>query len=214
MFRDRLDGAEALARAIEDRFAALDESQRRRPIVLGLPRGGVPIAAEVAEVLGWPWDVLIVRKIGAPDQPELALGAVGEGGVTVRHEAMVGLFDESAVARITEREHERVIERTALFRRGRDMADVRARSVVIVDDGLATGATMAAAVTVARHLGAARVIAAAPVGSSHAVNWLRRIADEVICVQVPSLFMSVGQQYQNFDQVTDDEVIDLLAART
>lgn len=155
MFGDRTAGADALAGVLQERYAPDDDASMRSPspIVLGLPRGGVPVAVQIAKRMKWPWDVLIVGKIGAPGQPEFAVGAVGEGGVEIRNETAIGMFDESAFVRIAAQEHQRVAERAEMLRRHGGMVDIRDRPVVIVDDGLATGATMAAAIAVARQRG-------------------------------------------------------------
>jgi putative phosphoribosyl transferase len=213
VFRDRRDAAEALAVVVQEWRTTQAGVQKEPPIVLGLPRGGVPVAAQVAQLMGVAWDVLIVRKVSAPDQPEYAIGAVGEGEVEVRHQDTITSLDEAVFRRSAMREHRNVAERVRMFRQGRPMVDIRNRVVVIVDDGIATGSTMAAAVAVAREHGAQRVVVAAPVGSIQAVNWLRRIADEVLCVTVPPQFLSVGQFYRDFTQVGDDEVITLLDSR-
>ena len=209
-YRDRREAADALARPLREVYACRGRDAQELPIVLGLPRGGVPLAAQIAARLDWPWDVLIVRKVGAPDQPELAVGAVGEGGVEIRNDTTRDMFDESAIRRTMERERQRVADRVEMFRHGRAMVDIAGRDAVIVDDGLATGTTMAAAIAVARAHGARRVIAAVPVGSVQAVHWIGRLADEVICPVVPTSFIAVGQHYEDFDQVSDAEVIDLL----
>jgi len=209
-YHDRREAADALATRIQEVYGSVDPDAQDLPIVLGLPRGGVPVAARIAALLDWPWDVLIVRKVGAPDQPELAVGAVGEDGVEVRNDTTRGIFDEAAVQRATARERQRVGDRVEMFRQGRAMVDIAGRDAVIVDDGLATGTTMAAAIAVARAHGARRVVAAVPVGSVQAVQWMERLADEVICPVIPTSFISVGQHYEDFDQVSDAEVIDLL----
>lgn len=210
MFRDRHEAAEALADVVREWFATHEDPHNAAPIVLGLPRGGVPIAAQVARALGWPWDVLIVRKVGAPDQPEYAIGAVGEDGIEVHHHDTTSSLDEAVFRRLALREHHNVAERVKMFRQGRPMIEIRDRVAVVVDDGIATGSTVAAAVAVAREHGARRIIVAAPVGSTQAVRWLQQVADEVLCVTVPAQFLSVGQFYRDFRQVSDAEVITLL----
>ena len=183
------------------------------PIVVALPRGGVPVAVEVAQALGLGWDILIVRKVGAPGQPELAVGAVGEGGAMVRDAATYGHYDEHRIQEGITAELVEVQERVRRLRGGRPLPDLADRTVIIVDDGLATGSTMAAAVRVARAHGAQRVVAAAPVGSLQAVHWLEALADEVVCPSIPPVFFAVGTHYENFTQVSDDDVVALLESR-
>lgn len=184
------------------------------PVVVGLPRGGVPVAAEVAEALGAELDVVLVRKIGAPDRPELAVGAIGEQGVVVRNAALLrdlGLTWDD-LAETVSRERFEIARRATTLRPGRPRADLRDRTVIIVDDGIATGATVLAAVRVARCLGAATVVLAVPVAPADALPRLADIADEVVCPLAPRQFTSVGQWYTDFRQVTDTRVRDLLAA--
>ena len=190
-------------------------ADRRAPgvVVLGLPRGGVPVAAMVAEALGAPLDVVVVRKLGAPFQPELALGAVGEGGGrTLNTEALRHLqVDDETLRAIEDRERTEV-ERGALrYRGGRPRVALEGRTAIIVDDGLATGATAAVACEMARLEGAREVVLAAPVGPAPTVEALRRVADEVIVLETPPDFFAVGQWYRHFEQTTDEEVTDLLS---
>ena len=207
MFSDREQAGAALARALSD-FA--DEA----PVVLALPRGGLPVARELARELRAPLDVLIVRKLGAPENPEFAFGAVGEGGVVVLDHGTIAGLGLSDVVRdrlITEATVE-VERRMDLYRHGRALTDVAGRAVIIVDDGLATGATAEAAVRVVRALGANSVILAVPTGSRQAVRRMTAICDEVVCLETPDWFGSVGGQYREFPQVTDAEVAELLHA--
>ncbi|HEY7265865.1 MAG TPA: phosphoribosyltransferase family protein [Trebonia sp.] len=200
-FADRADAGRRLARL-------LGHLRGQRVVVLGLPRGGVPVALEVARALGAPLDVIVVRKLGAPPQPELAMGAVGEDGAIVINpevlrQAGVG-GDELAAAR--EREQAEVAARAIRYRAGRARQPLAGRVAVIVDDGIATGATARAACQVARAQGAARVVLAVPVAPP---GWEGRIADaadELVCTRVAADFMSVGQFYANFAQTTDEEV--------
>ena len=182
------------------------------PIVLALPRGGVPVGYEVAHQLGAPLDVLVVRKVGAPDQPEFAIGAVGSGGVTVADDetmALVGVGAEyfEAAAR---RERLEVERREQMFRQGRPPLDLHGHTAIVVDDGLATGSTMVAAVDVARKLGAAQVVVAVPVGARQACERLAARADRVECLARPEPFGAVGYWYQDFTQTEDAEVGQLL----
>lgn len=181
-------------------------------VVLGLPRGGMPVAYEVAQALQAPLDVLVVRKLGVPFQPELAFGAIGEDGVRVLNEGVVreahlGGNDMEAVEREQRLELRRRAER---FRRGRDRISLAGRIAVIVDDGIATGATAKAGCQVARAHGASTVILAVPIGPDDIVARFAGYADEVVCLHTPAFFFAVGQGYRNFTQTSDDEVVALL----
>jgi putative phosphoribosyl transferase len=204
VFDNRVDAGKRLA----TRLKYLSESD---PVVLGLPRGGVPVAAEVAKALNAPLDVIVVRKLGLPFQPEVAMGAIGEGGVRVLDPALIVRAGVSAaeLARVEETERATLESRSARFRRGREHADLTGRTVVIVDDGIATGATARAACEVARRLGAARVVLAVPVGPRDTVQDFTE-ADEVICLSTPSQFFAVGYHYRDFSPTTEEEVIVLL----
>jgi len=202
VFRDRREAGKLLARSLAS-YAG-----RKDVVVLGLPRGGVPVAAEVARALGAPLDVLIVRKLGAPGQEELAIGAIAEGSVRVLNRGLVeslGLSrsDIDELARREERELER---RVRLYRGGRDPLPVSDRTVIVIDDGVATGATMRAGLQALRARGAASVVAAAPVGAVDSVDSLREDADEVVVLETPAWFNAVGQWYENFGQTSDEEV--------
>lgn len=193
--------------------AALQHLAAGRPLILGLPRGGVPVAHEVATALGAPLDVLVVRKIGAPSNPEFAIGAVGEDGSIVADEAVasdLGINSDD-LHQMAQRQSEEIKRRVRAYRNGRPMMDVLNRTTIVVDDGLATGSTAAAAVAVLRHLGAARVIVAVPTGAREAVRRLKSLADEVVCLSTPEWFQSVGQQYRDFAQTSDEEVTSLLS---
>lgn len=209
-FRDRVDAGRQLA----ERLAGLRDDD---VVVLALPRGGVPVAAEVAGELHAPLDVLVVRKVGLPRQPELGVGAVGEGGEVVWNTDLLrelGATPED-LHPVADRETEEVARRVARYRGDAPGIDVRGRTVVVVDDGLATGFTARAGVEVARRRGAARVVVAVPVGSRSAVADLDRIADEVVCLATPSPFRAIGLFYDDFDQVSDDRVVaGLQAARS
>lgn len=183
-----------------------------RPVVLALPRGGVPVADEVAQALGAPLDVLVVRKLGAPGNPELAIGAVTADvthldEATVRQLAIPRSFIDRAVAA----EREEVAHREARFRQGRPAVDVRDRTVILVDDGLATGATATAAIAALRRQHPARIVLAVPIAADDTLAKLRPLVDEVACLERPGMFFAVGQGYADFEQTTDDEVRAILA---
>ena len=201
---DRVDAGRRLAPLVA---AALHPSSSA-PLVLALPRGGVPVGAEIAAALAAPLDVLLVRKLGVPERPELAFGAIASGGARVLNEEIVfaaGL-DDAAIAEVAGTE-ERELRRRELRYRGDRAAPVLARrTVVVVDDGLATGATMRVAVLALRERGAARVVAAAPVGSEEACELLAADADAVVCPLVPHRFKAVGAWYKRFTPVPDEDV--------
>jgi len=183
-------------------------------VVLGLPRGGVPVAAEVAAVLRAPLDVVLVRKLGVPWQPELAMGAVGEGGVVVRNERVLEQVEgaDDAFGDVLRREQAELARRSQLLRGDRPPLGWTDRVAVLVDDGVATGATAVAAAGVVRAGGAGRVVLAVPVAPPAAVARMAAHADEVVVVQQPARFTSVGAWYRDFTQTADDEVVRLLAA--
>jgi len=206
-FFDRREAGRALARALE-------AYRDRQPLVLALPRGGVPVGVEVARALGAPLDVLVVRKLGAPFQRELGLGAIAEGGATWMNQPIwdeLALAEET-IAEVAARERREVERRVRRYRGGRALPDVRGRTVLLVDDGLATGGTAHAAVRALRQLGAGRVVLAVPVGPPSTVEELRAEADEVVCLETPEPFAAIGLWYEEFDQVTDEEVVAMLAA--
>ncbi|HEV3212502.1 MAG TPA: phosphoribosyltransferase family protein [Acidimicrobiales bacterium] len=191
---------------------ATDLLDRGTDVVVGLPRGGVPVAAVVARSLGVPLDVIIVRKLGAPRQPELAMGAVGEDGVTVVNERVVrgAGVRASELQRAIEAAQIEIAARAHRLRAGRDRVPLSGRTAVIVDDGLATGATARAACLVARGHGAARIIVAVPVAPRRALAKLGDVADEVVCLSTPASFHAVGQAYRHFEPTSDEEVLALL----
>jgi len=211
-------GAERLFanRCAAGRFLAAELAKyagREDVLVLGLPRGGVPVAAEVARALGVPMDVLVVRKLGAPGQEELAIGAIGEGGVRVLNAGVVRSLrlSEADIDGIAAREERELERRVAAYRGGHEALEVADKTVIVVDDGVATGATMRAGLQALRAMGAARIVAAAPVGAGDSVAALEGDADEVVVLQVPAWFQAVGQWYEDFSQTTDEEVRGLLA---
>lgn len=210
MFRDRADAGQGLAHQL----AAIPSEQlpRESLVVLGLPRGGVPVAFEIANALRAPLDVIIVRKLGVPSQPELAMGAIGEGDVQIVNDEVVrrARVDPSEFAAIEARERQELARRAARFRGNNERVPMAGRTALVVDDGIATGSTAQAACLVARAQGAARVILAAPVAPPGAVETLRRVADEVIVLRTPERFFAIGQFYDDFTQTSDEEVMRLL----
>lgn len=183
-------------------------------LVLGLARGGVPVAFEVASALRLPLDVLIIRKLGLPGHRELAMGAIASGGVQVLNEEVLRRIPDAAavVAEVAAAEQCELERREREYRGGRPPAEVRAKVVIVVDDGLATGASMRAAVRALRQRQAARLVVAVPVGSPESCQRLSAEADEVICLCTPVEFSAVGEVYDDFSQTTDDEVRNLLDA--
>jgi putative phosphoribosyl transferase len=179
-------------------------------IVLALPRGGVPVAYEVAHALGAPLDVFVVRKLGYPGQEEFAMGAIASGGVQVLNSYAIDGVSELQLGNIVARERAELARREALYRGSKPPADVGGHTVIVVDDGLATGATMRAAVAALRQREPARLVVAVPVGAEDTVQQLRSEADEVICPSTPSPFRAVGLWYQEFLQTSDEEVHRLL----
>jgi putative phosphoribosyl transferase len=185
-------------------------------VVLGLPRGGVPVADEVARVLGGSLDVWVVRKLGAPMQPELGMGAVAEGPAVVLDRSLVGVLDVNAaqLLAVARREMEEVRRRVERFRRGRPLPELRDKVVILVDDGIATGGTMRAAIRAVKKHRPARLVIATPVVSRDIASDLRREADEVICLHEPDNVFAIGLWYEDFRQVPDEEVVRILEAST
>jgi putative phosphoribosyl transferase len=204
-FADRVDAGRRLGR----RLAHL---RGEDAVVLGLPRGGVPVAYEVATALDAPLDVIVVRKLGVPFQPELAMGAIGEGGVRLLNPEVVraGRVGDAEVAAVEQRERAELARRGERFRGNRPRIPLAGRTAIVVDDGIATGSTARAACRVARAQGATRVVLAAPVGPPHTVADLRDDADEVVCLEQPRWLVAIGQAYDNFTQTSDDQVVALL----
>ncbi len=205
LFYDRTDAGRRLAKLLKRRIQG-------PCIVLAIPRGGVVAGYEVAKELGCPLDVVISRKVGAPAQPELAVGAVAEDGAVFVDEEIAGLVGVSRdyVERRAREELREVRRRAEEYRGGREMPDLSGKTVILVDDGLATGLTMMAAVHMARNKGAEKVVVAVPVSPPETVAKLRRHADEVICLETPTNFYAIGQFYERFDQLTDEETNSIL----
>jgi predicted phosphoribosyltransferase len=205
-FLDRFDAGRRLAEPL------IGYAGRSDVVVLGLPRGGVPVAYEVARKLRVPLDVFLVRKLGVPGHQELAMGAIAEGGVEVLNDDLIHDLGipQKVVQQVAVREHIELDRRDSLYRGGRSLPAVRGRIVILIDDGLATGSTMQAAVTALRRLGPSRIVVAVPVGVGETCERLRRFADEVVCLIAPEPFQAVGLWYEEFTQTTDDEAKRLL----
>lgn len=206
VYRDRRDAGRRLGETLAG-------MSLQTPVVLGLPRGGVPVASEVARRLGAPLDVIVVRKLGVPSQPELAMGAIGEGGVRVLDERIMRAahVDGARLDEVERRERAVLEDRVARLRHGRSRVDLSGCTAVIVDDGIATGATARVASLVARELGASRVVVAVPVGPPDLEDRMPE-ADEVVCLQQPWSFRAVGSAYDDFEPTSDDDVVRLLDA--
>lgn len=209
-FRDRREGGRALAQELSH------HAGRGDVVVLGLPRGGIPVAFEVAQALGAPLDVFVVRKLGTPGHEELAMGAIATGGARVLNESVVRSLriDPSQIENITAAEELELRRRERLYRGDREPIAVQDRVAILVDDGLATGASMRAAVQALRHLDPASIVVAVPVASADTCLEFRDLVDETICARTPENFMAVGVWYDDFSQTTDDEVRTLLELAT
>jgi putative phosphoribosyl transferase len=206
-FRNRAEAGQQLARR-------LSHLLEREPVVVGLPRGGVPVAAEIARELKAPLDIVLVRKVGTPHRKELAAGAVGEDGITVENDFVLqGLgLSWADLSDQVARERDEVKRRAVTLRSDRERIALADRTVVVVDDGIATGSTVVAAMRVVRSLGAREVVLAVPVAPADAIEHLHGLADEVLCLHTPVRFSAVGQWFEDFRQVSDKEVRALLDA--
>jgi predicted phosphoribosyltransferase len=206
MFRDRIDAGETLAERLRE-FAG-----RPDVVVLALPRGGVPVGYEVARELGVPLDVFVVRKLGTPGQVELAMGAIASGGVRVLNRDVIeGLgIPDWTVEEVTQQEQAELERRERQYRGDRPPLDAQGKTVILVDDGLATGSTMRAAAKALRKAGAARIVVAVPVASRATCDQLREEGNEVVCATTPEPFYAVGQWYKDFAQTSDEEVREIL----
>lgn len=206
IYRDRREAGRALA-SLLDPYAG-----KRDVLVLGLPRGGVPVAFEVAQALGVPLDVLVVRKLGVPGHEELAMGAIASGGIRVLNRSVIDALQlrESVIQRVAAEEHRELVRREHLYRGARPFPDVGGQTVILVDDGLATGSTMRAAVAALRRMGPSRIVVAVPTAPVETCSEFRREADECVCADLPEWFCSVGQSYEDFPQTSDAEVRSLL----
>ena len=206
MFKNRRDAGQRLARRLERYVGRADL------VVLALPRGGVPVAYEIAQTLRAPLDVLVVRKLGVPGHEELAMGAIAGGGIRVLHDEViraVGL-PPAVLDQVTHDEERELLRREEAYRGTRAALPVEDRVVILVDDGLATGSTMRAAITAIRQRRPARIVVAVPVAAPDTCEELRNEADEVYCAATPAIFFGVGQWYEDFSQTTDEEVRSLL----
>jgi predicted phosphoribosyltransferase len=207
VFRDRREAGRLLAEKLST-YAG-----NPGVVVLGLPRGGVPVAFEVARALAAPLDVFLVRKLGVPGHEELAMGAVASGGVLVLNDDVITRLgiapDEIDV--VAAKETAELARRKQLYRSGRTSPEFSGRTVILVDDGLATGATMRAAITALRQSGPARIVTAVPTAAPDICEEFRKQADEIVCYMTPAPFLAVGRWYEDFGQTTDDEVCALLA---
>ena len=207
-FEDRKEAGRALAARLRAYAGRSDI------VVLALPRGGVPVAFPVAEALDAPLDLFLVRKLGTPGHRELAMGAIASGGITVLNDEVVKWYgiQPNAINAVAREEERELMRREAVYREGRDGVPLEGRVVILIDDGLATGSTMMAAVKAVRQRNPARVIVAVPVGARDTCDALSTVADEVVCVRMPEPFSAVGQWYLDFDQTSDEEVRQLLRA--
>jgi putative phosphoribosyl transferase len=205
-FRDRVDAGEQLARTV-------GKYKDGNPLVLALPRGGVPVAWPIARELNAPLDVLVVRKIGMPGQPELGVGALAEGGATSLNRQTRGLTraSDSEIDAVADREAEELERRVQTYRGKRALPDLAERTVLLVDDGIATGGTMKAAVKALKDLNPGKLVVVVPVAPPEMVAALEEDVDEVICPEQPENLMAIGYWYQDFDQTSDAEVVELLA---
>jgi len=205
-FHDRYEAGRRLAGELHA-YAGRDDV-----IVVALPRGGVPVGYEVALALGLPLEVMQVRKLGVPGHEELAMGAIASGGVRIVSENVVEALGipERVIATVAAAEVQELERRERVYREGRLFPEMRGRTVILVDDGLATGSTMRAAVAALRSLGAARLVAAVPVAPKESCDAVREVVDEVVCASVPERFQAVGEWYDDFSQIGDQEVSELL----
>jgi predicted phosphoribosyltransferase len=205
-FQDRVEAGRILAERL------LQYRHRKDVVVLALPRGGVPIAAQLSAALGVPFDVFVVRKLGVPGHEELAMGAIATGGVRVVNDEVVGPLEipDTVIDSVTGREQIELERRERLYRGSRAPIGLAARTVILVDDGLATGSTMRAAVKAARQQHPSRVVVAVPVGAASSCADLAREADDVVCLRMPDPFVAVGLWYRDFSPTSDEEVRSLL----
>lgn len=206
LFKDRKDAGEQLGNALQ-------KYKSEETVVIGIPRGGVVVAAEAAKILGAPLDVIIPRKLGAPHNPEVAIGAVTQDGTVIQDEVMVrrlGLSDLQ-IKQMAEEVSEEIQRRVEKYRNGKTGLELRNKTVVVVDDGIATGFTVQAALQSVRNSGADKLVLAVPVAPADTVGLFREIVDNLVCLYIPEVFYAVGQFYIDFDQTSDEEVMTLLS---
>jgi putative phosphoribosyl transferase len=205
-FADRAEAGKRLAEALADYAGRTDV------LVLALPRGGVPVAYEVARTLAVPMDLWLVRKLGVPGQEELAMGAIAGNDTRVLNQDIINVLniDRATIEAVIVKEQAELERRNRLYRQGRPSPDIEGKTIVIIDDGLATGATMRAAIASLRQAGATRIIAAVPVGAASTCGKVERDADELVCLYTPEPFYGVGQWYNDFSQTSDESVLALL----
>lgn len=204
VYKDRRQAGRHLARKL------LDYSSRPDVVVLGLPRGGVPVAYEIACRLNAPLDVFVVRKLGVPGNEELAFGAIAHNGVTVFNKHISQTLTQESIDKVVQREKSELLSREHRYRGTKPFPQLIDRSLIVVDDGLATGASMRVAVKALRQYGPANIIVAVPVAPPETCEWLQKVADQVVCSITPRPFHGVGRWYDDFSQTTDQEVISLL----
>ena len=206
MFQDRREAGQALAKELSD------YADREDVVVLGLPRGGVPVAFEVSEALDVPLDVFVVRKLGLPRNPELAMGAIASGDVRVMNDEVLrrSSVSDEEIEGVVEEERDKLEEREKIYRGARPRIDLEGKTVLLVDDGLATGATMRAAVNALRKHDPAKVVVAVPTAPPETCSEFEDRVDEILCLETPRSFMGVGGSYRDFSQTTNEEVRDLL----
>lgn len=205
-FRNRIEAGRLLSHRL------LDYSNRRDVVVLALPRGGVPVAFEVAKVLNAPLEVFLVRKLGVPGHEELAMGAIASGGIRVLNQEVIESLGISprTIDQVAATQQRELEEREKLYRGDRPLPDLRSRTIILIDDGLATGSTMRAAVAALRQQEPARIVVAVPTASPEACQEFESEVDEIVCAQTPEHFVAVGKWYRDFSQTSDQEVHDLL----
>ncbi len=207
-FEDRVDAGKRLAQALAD-------FHRKNAVVLAIPRGGVVVGYQIAEALNLPLDVIVPRKLGAPDNPELAVGAVAEDGTAVLDNKLVAYLNVSQdyIAQESERQRIEIDRRLKVYRQDMPPLNLKGLDVIVVDDGIATGATMKAALASVRNRGASSITVAIPVGPPATIEELQSRADRVVCIHMPEFFQAIGQFYANFTQTSDEEVMELLSLR-
>lgn len=204
IFKDRADAGRQLAQKLTN------YSGNKDVLLYALPRGGVVVGVEVAKALGLPLDVIVTRKIGAPENEEYAIGAMAETGEVVWNEAERFAHDQKVLQKIIDKEKKEASRRIATYRNNRPLPDMKGKTVMIIDDGVATGLTIRAAIAAARHQHAAKIILAVPHGAAESLAELRREADEVVALDEPEMYGSVGRYYEIFPQTSDQEVVELL----